>query len=220
MAKAQRIAKDVAPFLAEGEPVHGIVRAQAGVHPLVWAVCAVPLFVATWAPVEVGTAALLAVGASIALAVVVSTLMRHRIIVVTGAAVMVFSTLPMLSSRPRRALVWLPRDTPLIVGDGGTWRRLHVGATPFWVNHRRLEAIAALCVAPDALAASATPEAIDTPEAPEVPDATPVPLVPDLPEPLEATRALDEPALDEPMTDEPMPGEPTLGELVEAASEG
>ncbi len=158
MARSQRIAAGITPMLATGDPILGVFQAQAGIHPLFWGLCAAPLLVATRAPGSVGLVAVIAGGTGVALAVIVSTLMRHRIVAVTGSAIVVFSCIPLLSSRILRVRAWLPRATPLSVSADGTWRRLSMGPERLWIHHRVAPLVAGLRVpAPDVTRADITP---------------------------------------------------------------
>ncbi len=144
MARSDRIAADIAPLLAVGDPIQGSFRARAGIHPLSWGVCVVPLLIATRAPGSVGFWAVVAPASALALAVVLSTLMRHRIVAVTGSAIVMFSCIPMLTSRIRRVHTWLPRTAPLVVSADGTWRRLSTGHERLWIHHGVASLVAGL----------------------------------------------------------------------------
>jgi hypothetical protein len=143
----------------DGAPVHHVVRAGAGVHPLVpVGVCVavvattmVALKAATGAPAIVVVLVAAAIGAL--LAVALTPLGKYRLLVVTDGEVVALRTAPFTPARPVGVVGRTPLAAIALTGSGD-FRRVEVAGEQLWV-HQRLAA--PLEPETDAEASGATP---------------------------------------------------------------
>ena len=127
MAIRDKLAKGVQPHLEPGETLQSVFPAQSGPSP--------------WLMVLMGVIPYMFIAKYVAIAV-------------TDRRIAVFKASAFAPAKPKELLASYPRETTLN-RTGGTWGKIELGGTRYWV-HRRFKKDIAAADAPEAAEAAAT----------------------------------------------------------------
>ena len=131
-----------AATFVDGDPVHHVVRANAGIHPLLpvgaCVAAAAVAMVAVKAVTGAGALPVVVIGVVIGAVVglALTPLGQYRLLAVTDAEVVSLRTAPFTPGRPVGVVGRTPVDAVAVTG-AGDFQRVEVAGEQLWV-HRRL----------------------------------------------------------------------------------